>query len=335
MATVLVTDGIYQPGERGGISLLEDAGVELRFVALPAAAPAVELIHQLQGCFAVIAGGQRYTEDVFAALPGLCVVARLGVGYDAVDVEAATRYGVAVTTTPGTLEWAVADHTMGMIIALAHQIVQTDRAVRGGIWRGYYVLDVWRKTLGLIGLGRIGQMVAHRARAFDMRILAHEPRPNMEFVESHGITLVSLDELLAQSDFVSLHVPLTDETRGLIDERRLAMMKPEAYLINTARGGLVDEDALFEALQSGRIGGAGLDVRASEPPTDSRFTTLDNVVMTPHMAGLTDGRRLACCLMVAEGILRVLRAERPDGLVNPEVWARPNLRLPQIRELTL
>ncbi|MDB5060095.1 MAG: serA 3 [Chloroflexi bacterium] len=329
MATVLVTDGIYQPGERGGMSLLEEAGVTLRFVALPPNTPTADMIHHLQGCFAVIASSQQYTDDLFTVLPDLCVVARLGVGYDAVDIPAATRRGVSVLTTPGTLEWAVADHTMGMIIALAHQIVKADRAIRQGNWQAFYMLDVWRKTLGLVGLGRIGQMVAQRARAFDMRVLAHEPRPDMAFVEKHGIELVPLDDLLAQSDFVSLHVPLTEETRGLIDARRLALMKPHAYLINTARGTLVDEDALFEALQSGRLGGAGLDVRVNEPPTDTRFAELDNVVATPHMAGLTDGRRLACGIMTAEGILHVLRGERPEGLVNPEVWKRPNLRLPR------
>ena len=325
MPIVLVTDSHSRPGEGGGIGLLEEAGLELRFRPY---IPAGGLIAALQGCFAVLASGHQYSDAVFAAAPELCVVARLGVGYDAIDVEAATRHGVCITTTPGTLEWAVADHTIGMIINLAHHIAQDDRAIRRGEWRPFYGLDVTGKTLGLIGLGRIGQMVARRVLGFEMRILAHELRPDPAFVVANGIKLVSLDDLLAQSDFVSLHLPLTPQTTRLIDARRLALMKQGAYLINTARGGLVDEDALFEALQTGKLGGAGLDVRAPEPPTDSRFSMLENVLLTPHVAGLTDGRRLACGTMAATGILRVLHGERPEGLVNPEVWERPERRRP-------
>jgi D-3-phosphoglycerate dehydrogenase len=180
----------------------------------------------------------------------------------------------------------------------------------------------------LVGLGRIGQMVARRALAFDMRVLAHDPYADRAFAEAGGIELISLEELLAESDFVSLHAPLTPETNRLMDARRLALMKPTAFLINTARGGLIDEDALYEALRSNKLGGAGLDVRVEEPPTDARFSTLENVIMTPHMAGMTDGRRLACGLMAAEGILRVLRGERPEGLVNPEVWERADAPMP-------
>ena len=329
MPTVLVTDSLSRPGEGGGIGLLEDAGLKLRFQSFPSTSSA-DLIERLQGCFAVLASGHRYTDQVFAAVPELCVVARLGVGYDAIDLEAATRHGVCITTTPGTLEWAVADHAMGMIINLAHHIAQDDRALRRGEWRPFYGLDVTGKTLGLIGLGRIGQMVAKRARGFDMRILTHEQRPDPAFVAAHGIELASLEHLLAQSDFVSLHLPLTPETVKLINAERLALIKPGAYLINTARGGLVDEDALFEALQSGRLGGAGLDVRNPEPPVDSRFSTLENVLLTPHVAGLTDGRKLACGIMAATGILSVLRGERPAGLINAEAWESPARRKPPI-----
>ncbi|MGH2347219.1 MAG: phosphoglycerate dehydrogenase [Chloroflexota bacterium] len=330
MPTVLVTDSLSRPGEGGGIGLLEDAGLALRFQSFPSTCSAAELIERLQGCFAVLASGHHYTEEVFAAVPELCVVARLGVGYDAIDLAAATRRGVCITTTPGTLEWAVADHAIGMIINLAHHIAQDDRALRRGEWRPFYGLDVTGKTLGLIGLGRIGQLMALRARGFDMRILAHEQRPDHAFVDAHGIELTSLEDLLARSDFVSLHLPFTPETARLINAERLALIKPGAYLINTARGGLVDEDALFDALRNGRLGGAGLDVRDPEPPLDSRFSTLENVLLTPHVAGLTDGRKLACGTMAATGILHVLRGERPAGLVNAAVWESPARRKPPI-----
>lgn len=322
MPTVLVADNKSVPGEPGGIRLLEEAGVELRFAHVPVASTTAELLCYLEGCMGVLASGQDFTDAVFAGASDLRVVARMGVGYDAIDVEAATRHGVAITITPGTLEWAVADHTFGLILALAHHIVADDRAIRRGEWHQQWGVDVWRKTLGLVGLGRIGRMVAQRARGFELHILAHEPMPDMAFVREYGIELVSLEELLRRGDFVSLHTPLTPHTRGLINAERLALMQPGAYLINTARGGLVDEDALYAALTTGRLAGAGLDVRAVEPPTDTRFAALDNVVLTPHNAGMTDGRRLACGTMAATGILRILRGERPDGLVNPAVWER-------------
>ena len=321
MTRVLVTDSLTQPGEGGGVGLLEEAGVELRFEPRPPGVPEAELIALLEGCDGVLAGSQRYNKEVFSGSPRLRVVARLGVGYDAVDLAAASTHGVAVTTTPGTLEYAVADHTFGLIIALAHQIAQDDRAIRAGRWgRSVWGVDVARKTLGLVGLGRIGRNVAQRARGFEMRILAYDPYPNMETVREFGIELVALEELLGRSDFVSLHLPVTAETRGLMDARRIGLMKPGAFLINTARGPLIDEDALYEALQSGHLGGAGLDVRAAEPPTDWRFNSLENVVMTPHVAATTDGRRLACGTMAATSILQVLRGERPPGLVNVDGW---------------
>lgn len=328
MATVLVVDTLSQPGDPGGISVLEAAGVDLRFTPIPLQASAAELIRYHRGCFAVLASSHAYTDEVFAGAEELCVVARLGVGYDAIDVAAATRHGVTITTTPGTLEWAVADHTFGLMVGLAHHIAQHDRAIRRGEWRPFAGVDVARKTLGLIGLGRIGQVVVQRARGFDMHILACEPNPDQAFVAANGIELVALDELLARSDFVSLHVPSTPETRGMIDARRLRRMKPGAFLINTSRGALIDEDALFEALQSGHLGGAGLDVRAVEPSHEARFAAFENVIMTPHVASLTDGKQLASSTMAAQSILSVLRHEQPAGIVNPEVWTRPGLRLP-------
>jgi D-3-phosphoglycerate dehydrogenase len=332
MAAVLVADGMSRPGEEGGIRLLEEAGVELRFVSLPPAkATAATLIQQLHGCMGVLAGMQVFNDEVFAGAPDLRIVARLGVGFDAIDVAAATRHGVAITTTPGTLEWAVADHTFGLILALAHHITQDDRAIRRGEWRPFWGVDVWRKTLGIIGLGRIGHMVARRAHGFEMRILACEPKPDMAFVQEYGIEVVPLEELLQRSDFVTLHTPLNPETSLLINAERLALMHPGAYLINTARGGLVDEDALYEALTRGAIAGAGLDVRQVEPSTDARFAALDTVVLTPHDSGLTDGRRIACGTMAAQSVLSVLRDETPAGLLNPAMWPRRRGAAPPVQ----
>jgi phosphoglycerate dehydrogenase-like enzyme len=174
--------------------------------------------------------------------------------------------------------------------------------------------------LGVVGLGGIGRAVVRRAKGFAMRVLAHEPNPDSAFVAEYGVELVGLDDLFRQSDIVSLHAPLLPETAGLVDARRLALMKPTAFLINTARGRLVDEDALHQALSSGKIAGAGLDVRVVEPCTGGRFAALDNVVLTPHAAGRTEGMWLAGGTMAAEAVLAVLRGERPNGLVNATAW---------------
>ena len=183
-------------------------------------------------------------------------------------------------------------------------------------------MDVSRKTLGIIGLGRIGRAVAQRAAGFGMHVLANEPLPDTAFVERHGIELVPLEDLLRRADFVSLHLPLSAATREYFDSAKLARMRSDAFLINTARGGLIDEDALEEALRAGQIAGAALDVRGVEPPDDNRFAQFDNVVLTPHIASNTLETRRAMSLMSVENVLRVLRGERPHGFINPEVWDR-------------
>jgi phosphoglycerate dehydrogenase-like enzyme len=327
LARVLVMDTSLQPGEPGGIRMLEEAGVDLRFQSLPISVGAQEFARYLDGCIGVLAGSHVYNDELFTAVPDLRIVARLGVGYDAIDLKAATGHDVAVTTTPGTLEFAVADHVFGMILNLAHHIGQDDRAIRRGEWRPMWGFDVWRKTLGIAGMGRIGKMVVQRARGFEMRILAYDPYPDVAFAEANGVELVSFEELLRQSDYLTLHMPMQPDTAKLINAQTLALMKPTAFLINCARGGVIDEDALYDALASGRIAGAGLDVRAVEPPTDNRFAEFENVVLTPHDSGTTDGRRLACGSMAAGSVLSVIRGEKPAGLLNHEVWPSLERRL--------
>jgi D-3-phosphoglycerate dehydrogenase len=284
--------------------------------------PFEEAVAALAGCAAVIAGGEPYTAELFDAAPQLRHVARFGAGFDAVDVAAATARGVVVTNGAGANANAVADLTLGLMIAVARNVALHDRTIRQGIWQGRLGADVWQQTLGIVGLGRIGQGVARRAQGFDMRILAYEPYPNMDAVHALGVELVPLERLFAEADFVTLHLPASAETAKLVDARLLGLMKPTAFFINAARGALVDEDALYAALREGRIAGAGLDVRAPEPPTDQRFAALDNVVMTPHTGAATPIARLRSGQAAAESVVSVLRGERPDGLVNPEVWDR-------------
>jgi D-3-phosphoglycerate dehydrogenase len=240
------------------------------------------------GCHAVLAGSEPYTADVLAGAEALRVIARVGVGYDAVDLEAAGRQNIAVTIAPGTNDAAVAEHTLAMILCIGRRLVERDRQVRRGSWPRVPVFAPVRTSrLGIVGLGRIGREVALRAQALGMDVVAYEPFPDRAFVAEHGIALVALEELLSTSDYVTLHLPLTDETAGLINRETLARMKRGSVLINTARGGLVVEEALVEALASGHIAAAGLDVLRQEPPPPQHpLLERDDVLFSPHIAGI-------------------------------------------------
>jgi D-3-phosphoglycerate dehydrogenase len=322
MATILVTTRGVDVTENGPLADLLRGGHEIRYTPMNGQTPTADVIRNLQGVPAVIAGGEHYTDEVFVGAPDLRHVARFGVGYDAIDVDAATRHGVVVTNCPGSNATAVADLTLGLMISIARGIPGHDRNVRAGTWQSSVGGDVWQRTLGIVGLGRIGQGVARRARGFDMRILAYEPFPNDDFVREYKIEMVPLERVFSESDFVTLHLPASAETEGLVDQRLFALMKPTAYFINAARGTLVDEDALYEALVNKRIAGAALDVRAGEPPKDTRFNELDNVVLTPHTAAGTVQARVNGGKMAAEAVVKVLAGQQPVGLVNPEVWEK-------------
>lgn len=258
--------------------------------------------------------------------PGdLLVMARFGVGYDAVDVKACTAAGVLVTITPGAVDRPVAEATVGWLIALSHHVLIKDQLVRAGLWdeRSKYMgRELRDRTLGVIGLGGIGRKVIELLRGFDMKpSLAFDPFLTKEEAASRGARLVDLPELLKQADFVSIHCPLNGRTRGLVGARELGLMKPEAYLLNTARGGIVDEEALYETLKHRRIAGAALDCFAEEPVTKPhRFGELDNVLLAPHSIAWTeelfrDIGRAACQVMVDLSFGR-----RPRGVVNDEVF---------------
>jgi D-3-phosphoglycerate dehydrogenase len=281
-----------------------------------------EVIELVQGNDAVIASSsERYTREVFERADTLKHVARWGVGFETIDVDAATDSGVLITTTQGSNHWAVADHAFALMLAVARRIVQVDQAVRTGTWVRPLGQDVWQKTLGIIGLGRIGKGIAQRASGFEMRVLAYEPVPDLDFCAKWNVELVpDLDELFRRSDYITVHAPGDDVNRGLVNASRLALLKPSAIVINTARGVLVDEDALYAALTSGQIAGAGLDVRVSEPPTEQRFEALPNVVLTSHVAGSTHESQAVTAEMVVAAVLHAAAGEVPHGLVNPDVW---------------
>lgn len=307
------------------LEMLREAGFTPVFTGLSQQLTEEELLRWLPGKMAVLAGSEPYSRRVIEACPQLRVIARVGVGYDAVDLKAATERGVAVTITPGANHDAVAEHVYALMLALAKEVARQDRLLRSGVWSRRHTTPIRGGTLGIIGLGRIGKAVAERASAFQLRVLAYEPYPDLEFVARHRIELCSLPKLLAESDWVSLHLPLTAETRHLINRQTLSQMKPGAFLINTARGGLVCEADLIEALRRGHLGGAGLDVFEQEPCQESPLFRFDNVVMTPHTAGVDERSVMDMAVLAARAVILLSRGEWPaEWIVNPDV--RPNFR---------
>jgi D-3-phosphoglycerate dehydrogenase / 2-oxoglutarate reductase len=283
-----------------------------------------ELIASLPGVFATMAHGEIYSERVFAAAPDLRVVARFGVGHDRVDVPAATRHGVAVAMAYGTNHESVADYAFALAIALSCSLFPHHRMVLDGAWGFSRHHGMWGSTVGLVGLGRIGKAMARRCQAFAMPVLAYDPALDAKSAADLGITRASLDELLATSDIVSLHLPLLPSTRGLIGSRELALMKTSAILINTARGGLIDEHALAASLREGRLAGAGLDTFASEPPTGSPLLTCPNVILSPHTAASDLRTEALMGNKCIDHILAVWSGAPPDPacVLNPESLRR-------------
>ncbi|MEN3008594.1 glyoxylate reductase [Pseudothermotoga sp.] len=264
-------------------------------------------------------------EVMDAAGPNLKIVANYAVGYNNIDVEEATKRGILVTNTPGVLTETTADLAWALMMAIARRIVEADRFVREGKFRGWEPMlllgtDVYGATLGIVGFGRIGQAMARRALGFGMKVLYHDNARVPEQIEKElKATYVDLPTLLKESDFVSLHVPLTKETHHLIGEKELKMMKKGAYLINTARGPVVDEKALVKALKEGWIKGAALDVFENEPEVEPELLKLDSVVLAPHIASASYATRSKMSIMAAENIIKALNGEVPPNLVNPEV----------------
>lgn len=311
MTTTLITTFPPQFDSREVCAMLERAGCQVKLCYLRAIPTEEETIELLKGVAALIADSEPLTERVLQAASDLKIIARTGVGVDNIDLQAARERGIRVTITPGLNNKAVADLTMGFLLCVARRICQSNKELHRGQWERTIDMDLEGKTLGIIGLGSIGKQVARRALAFDMRVVACDPIEDHEFATIHGISYVDRDQLLEVSDFVSLHLPLTQETQGYIGERELLRMKPTAYLINTARGAIVDERALYRALREGWIAGAALDAFVQEPPLGSPLLELDNVVMTPHIGGWTEGVWVAMARQAATEVIRALQGQPP------------------------
>jgi len=276
-----------------------------------------ELVEIVGDAVAVIADADPFDASVLARVNRLRVIARTGVGLDSIDLEAATRAGVVVTTTPGTNHETVADHTLALMLAAVRRLSRLDDAVRRGGWRDFSLPlgQLHGRTVGLIGFGAIGRAVGRRLEAFGARLLVHDPPAGED---------VPLDELLRSSDVVSLHAPLTAETHHLLDAEHLALMRRGSVLVNTARGPLVDQEALIAALRCGQIAAAGLDVFEDEPPGVTELSELDNVVLSPHTGGISDASNLAMSRDATACVLAVLAGAPAGAIANPGVLADPS-----------
>lgn len=320
MDRILVTEKI---GDEGLATLQAIADVDLRLNLTPEALK--DILPEYDAL--VVRSQTKVTEDVLAAGTRLRVVGRAGTGVDNIDLAAATRRGILVVNAPASNSIAVAELTVALLLSLARQIPQASASLVAGRWdRSKYMgTEVRGKTLGLLGLGRIGAEVARRARAFEMRILAYDPFISQARAEQLGVEPVTLDELLRDSDAISLHVPMLDSTRNLLNAERLGQMKRGAWLINCARGGIIDEAALFDALESGQIGGAALDVWSKEPPANTGLVGHPRVIGLPHLGASTEEAQALTAADVAEGVVDALENRTPRFAVNapfvtPEEW---------------
>jgi glyoxylate reductase len=316
-----------------GITLLKNAGFHVEVNEEPdRVIPKQELIERVKDKEALLSLlTDRIDEEVIGAAPKLKVVANYAVGFDNIDIQAATKRGIVVTNTPEVLTETVAEHTIALMISISRRIVESDKFTRAGRYKGWDPLlflgqDLKGKTLGIIGLGRIGKAVAQRAvKGMDMRVIYHKRRRDEAFEKEFNAKMVDFETLLKESDFISIHVPLTPDTKYLISFEEFDLMKETAYLINTARGPIVEEKALVEALDRGRIAGAALDVFECEPEitcnrdASPQLKDFDNVILTPHTASATIGTRSRMAEIAAQSIVDLAEGKIPGNVVNRDV----------------
>ena len=317
---------VTRPIPEAGIKMLRDKGYEvvINEKARDRAASEKELINGVKGADALLSVlTDKITAKVMdAGLPTLKIIANYAVGFDNIDLEAAKSRNIMVTNTPGVLTDTVAEHTFTLMLAIAHRIAEADRFSKAGKYKAWgpelmLGTDLSGKTLGVVGLGRIGSRVAHHAvKGFDMKVVYTDVKQNLEFEQKFGAVFAStIDELLPKCDFVSIHVPLLPSTHHLINEARLKLMKPTAYLINTSRGPVIDEHALSDALKKYQIAGAAIDVFEFEPEIVKDLKKMDNIILTPHIASATRETRDKMSELAAQNIIMALSGQLPPNLV--------------------
>jgi len=297
------------------VKYLESQGFEVVFTDLPKPLSEDDLAGIIKGMDALICGNDYVTKKVFRAADRLKVVSKHGVGVDRIDLEAAAESGIIVTNTPGANTEAVAELAVGLMFALSRQIVQAHCAAKAGGWSRFVGMEILGKNIGIIGLGRIGKAVARRVKGLGAGVLAYDVIRDEEFAAEMGIKYVDLERLLRESDIVTLHTPVTEETENFLDGKRINMMKQGAYLVNTARGELIDEEALAEALGSGQLAGAALDVYRREPPEGSPLLEMNNCITLPHIGAYSREALERMGMMAAENAAAVITNGKPHNIV--------------------
>ena len=324
MKKVLITARAFGRFSREPYEILEQAGCVI--APNPRAGQKLtetQLLPLVPEVNALICGEDEVSARVIEAAKELKVISKFGVGVDKINMDAASAHGIAVCNTPGANSESVADMAFCLMLGIARQLPRTDTEVRQGLWQSIIGCEVFQKTIGIVGLGRVGRAVARRAKGFSMRVLGFDEYPDPQWAEQAGVSLVSLDTLLREADFVSLHLPAAPATRGFIGTDELARMKPTAYLINTARGEVLDEAALWTALRNGKLAGAGLDVFAQEPPEKSSpLLELPNVVLAPHVAAHTVEAINNMGIMSAQNAVKILTGQPSEWILNAALFAQ-------------
>ena len=330
MFKVMVLTKKFSEFSRDPFQVMEQAGLEVVEKDYDRASPAQEdeLCQAIQGADAIIVTAMfPATRKIIMSADRLKMIAIRSAGFEGSDLKAATEKGVVVTNNPGANAESVADMAIGLMLAASKQIAQKDREMRRGLYpRGSGSEDLFRKTVGIIGLGNIGKRVAKRLQGFEAKVIANDIVEYPDFQKLHSIPYYSKEELLQRADFVTIHVPLDHSTRRMINEECLHLMKKTSFLINTARGPIVDEKALYKALKEGWIAGAGLDVFETEPPVFRDHILLENVVSTPHSAGLSNQATYAMAMETVKKVITLLEGKVPENVLNPEVLDKLKLK---------
>lgn len=314
--TVLATPRSFAKNDPAPLKLLEENGCEVIRLPIGDGDLHTQLMEYLPQADAVIAGLESYDREMLRVAKKLKVISRYGVGYDKVDMDAAREMGIKVTITPGANGDSVADLAMALMLGAARHVPHMDSVIRAGSKdKPVTGVEMWKKTLGVIGTGRIGKGVIERACGFRMKVIAYDAYPDNDFIKAHNGEYVDLDTIFEQADFITLHAPLTEETKNMIGAEQLKKMKPSAIIVNTARGEMIDEDALYNALKNRTIGAAGLDATVVEPACDSPLATLPNCILTPHAGAATFEAGYNMGMLAAQNALDILEDKPCDYLV--------------------
>jgi D-3-phosphoglycerate dehydrogenase len=313
---ILITPRSFASISDKPIKMLTERGYEIQRNNTDRPYQKEEILNLIKDIDGIIIGIDELSAEIIEEANELKVISKYGTGLDNIDINMATNKKIIVTNTPTANVDAVADLAFGLILSLARRIPEADQKTKSGKWEKIIGKSVWEKTLGVIGLGKIGRQVVKRARGFQMNILVFDLIKDKKFAQRYGIKYVNLEKLLQKSDYITIHIPLNDATRGMISYKELEKIKKEAFLINTSRGGIVDEQALYKALRNNQLKGAALDVYHNEPPIESPLKELDNVIMTPHIGAYTEEAIENMGMQAAQNLIDVLEGRKPKNRVN-------------------